>query len=204
MVSSISAARSSLLSFAESTNENNREFQAYSGKLSQAFARLEFGNIRRNFAIAGGTENTSTALVDAINRMRDNQVELNISIRNIANTSAILTAGAVGGFDKSLGKLTSQINRIIQGSGIGGAGGVIESLTEKFTDQLLLPLQALVDLVAWFFPAVKGDPGKMLPADALANQWAKNAADRGAGIRDPRGPLPGFGEIGKGPRRHGP
>lgn len=182
------AAKKTVNDFVESTNHHNRRLSGWSAAIGIEFAKLGMGDVRRQFAMARGTEDTTVKLVKAIDRMRDNQLQMNISLSNLNNISSILGAGAIGGIDKAIGGFLKEIDRFAQNVLPENADQKVSNIAEFITEGMLNALTgfapALLKLLNdWWNDNEPDDkPGmKMSPADKFIDEMAAGGARAGNG-----------------------
>lgn len=192
--------------FSETTLAANRKSSMYSVQTARAFQQLYMQDISRNMGFAGATSDTATRLIESINKMRNDQLQLRTSSQNISNTFAGLTARFVGGFDSNIGSLMAQIDRLIEGMGVGNGGDIASMIGSAISRAIVGVWPEVLGLVGDFFGFAKAkDPNDFRGHAGQADKFVEMIAQehwRGAGA--PRGRRPGAGDGNPFPGRNVP
>lgn len=82
--------------FAESVNDANRNMGKFNPAIAQAFRRLDYGDIQREFHRGQATQGTTTELADAIGELRDEVAPLRESATTAMNVLGRAAVNVLG------------------------------------------------------------------------------------------------------------
>lgn len=171
---------------AEIVNASNRHLAAFSGRLGAAFNRLDVGGIRRTMAMATGTDHTASRLVDSINRLRDAQLQGNISYQNLSNSIANMKAEFSIPIEAAKSDMWREIERMANGMGLGeggfsGIAGEIASIPTQITTAIIKGFNDLAGIEALPNQMFHANGGG--PADDFVEAMSKAHAKEVGGLR---------------------
>ncbi|MGH7743989.1 MAG: hypothetical protein ACREQ5_04115 [Candidatus Dormibacteria bacterium] len=84
------AAALGIAKFTQGTLKADQEFAKFNARIGYAFARLQLGDIRRSIRTGQQIAPSTTALVNAVNELKEDSRELVTMLRNLANIGAYL------------------------------------------------------------------------------------------------------------------
>ena len=97
---------------AERLTEADRALAAYNGRIAIAYTQLAIGDFHRNVDLAGRAAPTTTAMVQAVNGMRNSFQEWRVVQTNIGNQTGTAIALIQGQFGRAFAPLAGIINHL--------------------------------------------------------------------------------------------